>query len=136
MYWYYEKHFKKELVMTKKDNENFKNSTKCWICDNVYVENDVKVRNHWHITVLHRVIFHNLKNCDSHLIMQELVKFKFKVNVTSNGLKKYMSFSNNNKLIFIDSFQFLKYSLDILVKKMSKNDFKYLTQEFDSNVFI
>ena len=32
--------------MTKKDNKNFKNSTKCWICDNVYVENDVKVRNH------------------------------------------------------------------------------------------
>ena len=28
------KHFKKELVMTKKDNEDFENSTKCQICDN------------------------------------------------------------------------------------------------------
>ena len=28
------KHFNKELVMTKKDNEDFENSTKCWICDN------------------------------------------------------------------------------------------------------
>ena len=27
------KHFNKELVMTKKDNEDFENSTKCWICD-------------------------------------------------------------------------------------------------------
>ena len=27
--------------MTKEDNEDFKNSTKCWICDNDYVDNDV-----------------------------------------------------------------------------------------------
>ena len=43
-------HFNKELVMTKEDNEDFKNSTKCWICDNDYVDNDVKVRGHSHIT--------------------------------------------------------------------------------------
>ena len=35
------KHFNKELEMTKEDNEDFKNSTKCWICDNDYVDNDV-----------------------------------------------------------------------------------------------
>ena len=23
-----------ELVMTKEDNDDFKNSTKCWVCDN------------------------------------------------------------------------------------------------------
>ena len=40
------KHFSKELVMTKEDNEDFKISTKCWICDNDYVDNDVKVRDH------------------------------------------------------------------------------------------
>ena len=28
------KRFNKELVMTKEDNEDFKDSTKCWICDN------------------------------------------------------------------------------------------------------
>ena len=36
--------------MTKKDNEDFENSTKCWIFDNSYVDGDVKVRNHCHIT--------------------------------------------------------------------------------------
>ena len=41
------KHFKKELVMTKENNENFKNSTKCWTCDNDYIDNDVKVRDHF-----------------------------------------------------------------------------------------
>ena len=36
--------------MTKEDNEDFKYSTKWWICDNEYVDNDVKVRNHCHVT--------------------------------------------------------------------------------------
>ena len=36
------KDFNKELVMTKEDNENFERSTKCWICDNTFVEGDVK----------------------------------------------------------------------------------------------
>ena len=45
-----------------------------------------------------------------------------------------MSFSINNKLSFIDSFQFLSSSLDSLVKNLGKDDFKYLSQEFDNNV--
>ena len=28
--------------MTKEDNENFQNSSKCWICDNSYVDGDNK----------------------------------------------------------------------------------------------
>ena len=36
--------------MTKNDNEDFKNSTKCWICDNDYIDNDVKVSDHCLIT--------------------------------------------------------------------------------------
>ena len=34
--------------MTKKDNEDFKNSTKCWICDNYYIDTDAKVRDNCH----------------------------------------------------------------------------------------
>ena len=80
--------FSKALVMTKEDNEDFKNSTKYWIGVNDYADNDVKVRVHCHITrkyggSTHRgyninlklnhkisVIFHNVKNYDSNLIMQ------------------------------------------------------------------
>ena len=146
------KHFNKELVMTKKDNEDFENSTKCWICDNDYIDNDVKVRDHCHITGKYRgsahrdcninvklnhkipVVFHNLKNYDSHLIMQELGKFNHKTNVISNESKKYISFSINNKLSFIDSFQLASSSLDSLVKNLAKNNFSYLSLEFDCNV--
>ena len=146
------KHFNKELAMTKKGNEDFGNSTKPWICDNDYIDTDVKVRDHCHVTGKYRgsahrdcyikvklyhkilVIFHNLKNYDSHLIMQELGKFDLKINFTQNGLEKYMSFSMNNMLGFIDSFQFLSSSLDCLVKNLGKVDFKYLSQEFDNTV--
>ena len=66
--------------------------------------------------------------------MQELGKFSLKINVVPNGLEKYISFSINNKLSFIYSFQFLSSSLDSLVKNSSKDDFKYVSQEFDNNI--
>ena len=66
--------------------------------------------------------------------MQELGKFNLKINVIPNRLEKHMSFSINNKLSFIDSFQFLSSSLDGSVKKLAKDDFKCLSQEFDNNV--
>ena len=44
------KHFNKELVMTEKDGKDFKSSTKCWICDNGYVDGDLKVKDHCNIT--------------------------------------------------------------------------------------
>ena len=37
------------------------------------------------------------------------------------------------KLSFIDSFQFLISSLNSLVKNLDKNNFKYLSQDFDNN---
>ena len=45
-----------------------------------------------------------------------------------------MSFSVDNKLVFIDSFQFLSSSLDRLARNLGKNEFKHLSQEFDSEV--
>ena len=42
-------HFRKEFVMTIEDNGGFKNSTRDWICDNDYTDNDVKLRDHCHI---------------------------------------------------------------------------------------
>ena len=47
-----------------------------------------------------------------------------------NSLEKYMAFFVNKNLVFIDSMQFMKFSLEKLVKNLSDNDFKYLTEEF------
>ena len=89
-----------------KNIENFKNSTKCWIYDNNYVDNEVKVRDHCHISGKYRgsahrdcninlklnqkisIVFHNLKNYDSHLIMHKLGKTNLKISVMPNGLEK------------------------------------------------
>ena len=78
------------------------------------------------------VIFHNLRGYDGHLIFNELSKFDVKIDVIPNGLEKYMQFFLNKNLIFIDSMQFINSSLDKLVKNLSNNDFKYLTEEFGS----
>ena len=123
-----EQNFNNEFVISKEDNEDIENSGKRRICDNDYIGGDVKIRDHCHITGKYRgsahsncninvklnhkipVVFHNLKNYDSHLIMQELGKFNLKINVIPNGLEKYMSFSVNNNLSFIDNFQFVSSS--------------------------
>ena len=47
--------------------------------------------------------------------MQEPDKFIYKINVIPNELEKDMSFNINNKLILVDSIQFLSSSLDSLV---------------------
>ena len=118
------KHFNKELVMTKTDVFGFENSTKCCNCDNVYVDDHVKVRDHCHFAGKYRasrhrdcsikvnlnhkiyVVSYNLKMYDYHVIMQEIGKFNFKINVISNGLQKYMSFNINNEIVLLIASKF------------------------------
>ena len=66
--------------------------------------------------------------------MQEIGKFDVKVNIIPNGLEKYMAFTNNKNLVFIDSMQFINSSLDVLVKNLSEIDFKYSSQDFSGDL--
>ena len=135
------KHFDKNLVMSEKDEQRFQSSNKCWICNKLFDVRDNKVRDHCHITVNYRgtaqwscninlkltkkvpVIFHNLRGYGSHSIMQEISKFDVKVNFIPSELEKYLAFTINKNLVFIDSMQFMNISPDTLVKNLSKNDF-------------
>ena len=56
-------------------------------------------------------------------------KFNVKISVIRNGLEKYMAFTINGNVVFIDSMQFLKSSLDSLLKNLGDRDFKYLSEE-------
>ena len=76
------------------------------------------------------MIFHNLKGYNSHLIFKELSKFNCKISVIPNGLEKYISFSLNENIVFIDSMLFLNPSLDRLTKILGTEDLKYLSEEF------
>ena len=87
------KEFNKPLRMIKEDEEEFQKANECHICNKKYTNEDIKVRDHCHITGKYRgsahqdcnlklrikpeeikipVIFHNLRGYDSHFIMQEI----------------------------------------------------------------
>ena len=126
----------------------FQLTNSCWICNKLFDAGDEKVRDHCHITGKFRgaahfscnthfklnkkapAIFHNLRGYDSHLIIKERNNFDVKVNVIPNGLEKYMAFTRNRNLVFINSMQFMTYSLDSLVKNLIDEDFKYISEKF------
>ena len=144
------KYFCKNLIMSAEENETFEMTNICWICDKLIESKDNKVRDHCHITGKYGgaahyscninlkvtkkvpVIFHNLKVYDSHLISKELSKFSVKISVIPNGLEKYMAFTLNKNLVFIDSMLFMNSSLDKLVKNLSDKNFNYLSEEFNN----
>ena len=87
------KEFNKPLNMTKENEEEFQKADECHICNKKYTADDIRVRDHCHITGKYRgsahqecnlqlklnpekvkipVIFHNLRGYDSHFIMQEI----------------------------------------------------------------
>ena len=105
-----EEYFNKNLIMTEEEEKLFQKSNNYWICKKFVNNNEDKVRDHCYVTGKFRgaahkycnldlkltrkvpVIFHNLKNYDSHLIFNELDKFDVKIKVIPNGLEKYMAF--------------------------------------------
>ena len=122
--------------MSADKEERFQLANSCWICNKLFDVADEKVRDHCHVTGKYRgaahfscnaycklskkvpEIFHNLKGYDSHLIIEERGKFDVRVSVIPNGLEKYMAFTVNKNLVFIDSMQFMNSGLDSLVKNL------------------
>ena len=70
------KQFNKERVMTRKDNQDFENSTKCLICDNDFTDNDVKVTDHCHITGKNKGSAHRDFNINIKLYHKSPVVFR------------------------------------------------------------
>ena len=141
-------HFNQPMNLTSMEEEEFAAATECHICQKYFTEDDVRVRDHCHITGIYRgaahnkcnrsirltdkipVIFHNLKGYDLHLIMQEIGKFKINISIIPKNLEKYMAFFLGNNLKFIDSLQFMNNSLEKLAKNITISDMKYTSQEF------
>ena len=66
------------------------------------------------------------------IYFQELRKFDAEIDVIPKRLEKYMAFILNKNLFFIESVQFMSSSLEKLIKNLSDNNFKYLTEEYGS----
>ena len=85
------KHSNENLIMTEEKENLFQKSNSCGICKKLIDNDEEKVRDHCHVTGKFRgaahkscnlnlkltkkvpVIFHNLKNFDSHLILMNLI---------------------------------------------------------------
>ncbi|CAB4015631.1 Gastrula zinc finger [Paramuricea clavata] len=143
--------FKKKMVITPEQEAEFWMTRNCSICGNDL--GDDRVRDHDHVTGMYRgaahnmcnlkyritwkvpVVFHNLRGYDSHLIMQEIGKFKMNINVVPNNMEKYISFSLGKSLVFIDSIQFMASSLEALVSNLSPEDFRIVGKRWAGEDF-
>lgn len=130
-------------IMSDYEIAEYNSKTECYICHLPFTVNNMKVRDHDHLTGKFRgaacnrcnlnfklpkfipIVFHNLSNYDAHFIIPELGKDKGAIDVLATSTEKFISFSkkvNSLKLRFIDSFRFLPYSLMSLTKNLSSND--------------
>ena len=130
----------KEMIITKEQQKQFARAKACHICDNLFKDDDIKVRDHCHITGLFRgaahqscninfnyknykipVYFHNLKGFDGHLIIQGLNKIGFtNIDIIAQNFEKYMTIKFGD-FIILDSFAFMSSSLDTLAKNLLKD---------------
>ena len=128
--------------MRADDWRDFKTATKCFICGKDFKEGDKKVRDHCHFTGKYRgcahddcnlqfsmryykipVFLHNLKNYDSHLIIERANELseRVKIDVIALNSENFITFAFQN-ICFKDSFSFLSSSLDKLVKLSKYKD--------------
>ncbi|KAJ8912024.1 hypothetical protein NQ315_003561, partial [Exocentrus adspersus] len=117
---------------------NYETATHCHICNKPFTSNDIKVRDHCHLTSKYRgaahqdcnlnyqnsfnipVVFHNLSGYDSNFIMKQLATgFAGPIRLLPVNKEKYISFTKivegtEVQLRFIDSYRFMSSSLDKL----------------------
>ena len=134
--------------MSLEDENNYRNSKDCCIC-NQKIKDEDKVKYHCYLTSEYKgsahkecskirrklhIIFHNLEGYDGHLIFRELNKFKgIIIQVIPKSSEKYVSIIINNSILFLDSPQFCKASLDTLAGNLEDKDFKHLMSEFPND---
>ena len=147
MTFYFKKeNIKKDINMSKKDEEDFKNNNNCRFCEKEIIDN--KVRDHCHLTGKYRgpahnkcnvnvtqkqsnfvpFIFHNFSNYDCHMFFKKLVDEKkdnveFEIILRRN--EEYLSVTYGC-IRFIDSYRFRSSGLDSLVKTIVDNSHKTL----------
>ena len=104
----------KPMDITPEEEEQFKQTSKCWICGNLLNLQD-RVRDHCHFTGRYRgaahnkcnlqyskpnnisVFFHNLTGYDSHLFIKKLNKTMGTIDCIPNNEENYISFSKTIK---------------------------------------
>jgi hypothetical protein len=148
----------KMLPLTNKQRVKFEKAKICHICEKEFEENQIKVRDHDHITGKYRgpahqscnlelkfpngipVIFHNLSNYDLHLFIKVLSKKAKKIDIIPRNEERIITaiakFSGIKlKVRFIDSFRFMSASLDSLAKNLNLEDLINVKKQIDPLLF-
>ena len=143
------------LKMREEDEIAFENAVKCFICGE-QMGND-KVIDHDHISGNYGgaacsvcnlqfqvckfipVIFHDLRNFDSHIICQSIGEYEMKnrgIKCIPQNMERYISFSLGD-LRFLDSYQFLSSSLECLTENLKAtgglSNFQHFSSEFKND---
>ena len=143
---FYFKITNKNIIMTEKGEDDYRNDNTCRFCESEILSD--KVRDHCHLTGKYRgpahrkcnnnvtqkqsnfipFIFHNFSNYDCHMFFKKLVdkkneKVKFVIIPKTN--EEYISV-NYGCIRFIDSYRFLSSGSDSLVKTLVDNSHKTL----------
>ena len=156
----HEKTPKKPMEFDRKDAENFRAATHCFICKKPFEKAKDKVRDHCHFTGKFRgaahskcnlmfrvpnfvpVFFHNLKNYDAHFIVKALGTVPGDTKCIANNEEKYISFSKKFKVWedefksksmearFLDSAAFMSDALANLVKNLEDDNFNQTKKVF------
>ena len=150
---FYFENTKKDIIISKEKEEDFKKNNTCRFCEKEKLSD--KVRDHCHLTGKYRgpahntcninvklkdsnfipFAFNNFSNYDCHMFFKRLVdlkkdKVKFKIIPKTN--EEYIEVKYGF-IRFIDSYCFLSESLDKLVKNSDEDDFKILKKEIPDN---
>ena len=96
----------KKMIFGKEEKERFDKQTKCWMCNEEFNDDDVKVRDHCHFTGRYRgaahnscnlkcrkpnftpVVFHNLSGYDSHLFIKKILVLVQVISIVFPTMKK------------------------------------------------
>lgn len=138
--------------LTEDEQFHFDTALRCELCNIMFTDLCVPVRDHCHISGQFRnvlcskcnlnrqnqtyisVIIHNGSNYDNHFIIRELGCDEERIDVIPHTSEKLITFTkqtkNKIKLRFIDSCKFLNESLSILVENLPKGQFFHTSKIF------
>ncbi|XP_044019500.1 uncharacterized protein LOC122859882 [Aphidius gifuensis] len=147
----------KPMNLTFDEELQFFNATKCHICKKLFTAENIKARDHCHLSGVYRgpahvacnlnyqtsciiaVVFHGLSNYDSHFLIKALKKqFPGDIDLLALNKESYISFTKRVKgtrikLRFIDSYKFMASSISTLANELDDND-KSISRSYCDNL--
>ena len=142
------------MKLSSHEEDQFKRASACHICKKLFTNDELKVKDHCHLTGTFRgaahvscnlnyqiplkkfqipVFFHNGKKYDFHLFIKNMGKYSKNIEVIPQNIENYMQIKWGNHLHFKDSVQFLSSSLDKLSDSLSSDDFIHMKNHFGDN---